>query len=762
MIVSSFVNKRKNKCESLAYDLVVVGGGITGVTCAITAAREGIRVALVQDRPVLGGNASSEVRIWMLGATSHMANNNRWAREGGLVDELMTENLYRNKEGNPVFLDALLIDKVCSEPNIDLFLNTAVSSVTKTDGKTIGSVHAFNSQNGTEYDFNAPLFADCSGDGIVGFLSGASFRVGAEDKEEFGENYIADKEVFGEMLGHTIFFYTKQTDHEVEYHAPDFAIKDIDRKIIRFGSSEYFNVDQHGCKYWWIEYGGRLDTVHDTEKIKYELWRVVYGIWDYIKNSGKYPQTANQTLEWVGIIPGKRESRRFCGHYTLTQDDIISRRTHYDAVAFGGWSIDLHPADGVYSSLRACNQWHSKGIYQIPYRCYLSRDIDNLLIGGRIISVSHVANGSTRVMCTCAYGGEVIGLSAAMCVNNGLLPADYIDKERIKELQHSLMERGHHIPDICCPDMDSLVSEASVAASSTLSLENLGGSAGYSKLSESSALLFPIEGRLPEMSVKVRCQEKTSLEIQLRASSRPGNFTPDETIATKVVELEEGEQTLDFAFDYAATESRYVFVCFMRNDKVEIEMASGVISGITTVYNTVNPAVSNYGRQVPPAGIGVEEFEFWCPKRIPYNTNIALRFASPLGGFEVGNLNKPVFRPVNSPNCWSAEWEDENPRLELVWKEKKSMNMFRIFFDSDYDQALESVQMKHHTNVSPHTVRSFRVEDGAGNLLADVKENHKAVCDIKLGQSVQTDRLIFTFQRPGAQVPVSVMGLIVR
>ena len=505
MITSDFVTNRKNKRETLDYDLVVVGGGITGVTCAITAAREGIKVALIQDRPVLGGNASSEVRIWMLGATSHMANNNRWSREGGLVDELMTENLYRNKEGNPVFLDALLIDKVCAERNIDLFLNTSVSAVTKNNDRMIASVDAFNSQNSTEYRFSAPLFADCSGDGIVGYLSGASFRIGAEDKDEFGEQFIADKEAYGEVLGHTIFFYTKQTDNPVEYHAPDFAIKNIEHKIIRINNSEYFNVEQHGCKYWWIEYGGRLDTVYDTEKIKYELWRVVYGIWDYIKNSGKYPQTSNQTLEWVGIIPGKRESRRFCGYYTLTQNDIILQNTHYDAVAFGGWSIDLHPADGVYSSLRACNQWHSKGIYQIPYRCYLSKDIDNLLIGGRIISVSHVAQGSTRVMCTCASGGEVIGLSAAMCTKNNVLPAAFMDKEKIKQLQRSLIERGHHIPNLDISAIDSLLSKASISVSSTLKLDNLGKSIGFMPLAESAATLLSIKGNLPRISLNVRC-----------------------------------------------------------------------------------------------------------------------------------------------------------------------------------------------------------------------------------------------------------------
>ncbi len=762
MITSDFVTNRKNKRETLDYDLVVVGGGITGVTCAITAAREGIKVALIQDRPVLGGNASSEVRIWMLGATSHMANNNRWSREGGLVDELMTENLYRNKEGNPVFLDALLIDKVCAERNIDLFLNTSVSAVTKNNDRMIASVDAFNSQNSTEYRFSAPLFADCSGDGIVGYLSGASFRIGAEDKDEFGEQFIADKEAYGEVLGHTIFFYTKQTDNPVEYHAPDFAIKNIEHKIIRINNSEYFNVEQHGCKYWWIEYGGRLDTVYDTEKIKYELWRVVYGIWDYIKNSGKYPQTSNQTLEWVGIIPGKRESRRFCGYYTLTQNDIILQNTHYDAVAFGGWSIDLHPADGVYSSLRACNQWHSKGIYQIPYRCYLSKDIDNLLIGGRIISVSHVANGSTRVMCTCAYGGEVIGLSAAMCTKNNVLPAAFMDKEKIKQLQRSLIERGHHIPNLDISAIDSLLSKASISVSSTLKLDNLGKSIGFMPLAESAATLLSIKGNLPRISLNVRCSERTSLEIQLRTSERMGNFTPCETIGTKTIHLDKGEQTIDFGFDYTTKQAKYLFICFMRNEKVEIEMASGIISGVTTVYNTVNPAVSNYGKQVPPADIGIEEFEFWCPKRIPNNSNIALHFHSPIDGFEAENLSRHIFRPVNSPNCWSADWNDITPWVDVHWNEKKALNTIRVFFDSDYDQALETVQMNHFFNISPHTVRNFSVEDGNGNNIAHITDNHNAVCNIVLKRTVITDRLVFRFERISDNAPVSVMGIIVK
>jgi hypothetical protein len=281
MKVENSTGKRSFVNKAIQADLVVTGGGLSGVCCAITAAREGCSVILVQDRPVLGGNASSEVRLWILGATSHMGNNNRWAREGGLVDEILVENTCRNPEGNPVIFDMILLDKVIAEPNITLLLNTAVYHVDKKDETTIASVKAFCSQNQTEYTLSAPLFCDASGDGVVGFLAGAAFRMGAESSEEFGEKFAPGKE-YGELLGHTLYFYSKDTGRPVNFVPPAFALKDI-TKIPRFKT---FNAKEFGCKLWWIEYGGRLDTVHDTEQIKWELWKVIYGVWDYIKNSG--------------------------------------------------------------------------------------------------------------------------------------------------------------------------------------------------------------------------------------------------------------------------------------------------------------------------------------------------------------------------------------------------------------------------------------------------------------------------------------------
>ena len=224
MFIGEFEKSRKPAKVHSRHSLVIVGGGITGVCCAITAARAGADVALIQDRPVLGGNASSEVRLWALGATSHMGNNNRWSREGGVIDEILVENTFRNREGNPVLFDMVLIDKVLSEPNITLYLNTCVYDA-EMSGRTVRSVTAFNPQTGTHHTIEGDLFADCSGDGALAYMAGAEYRMGAEDREEYGEKFAPDKTRYGELLGHSILFYIKDTGRPVRFEAPEFALK---------------------------------------------------------------------------------------------------------------------------------------------------------------------------------------------------------------------------------------------------------------------------------------------------------------------------------------------------------------------------------------------------------------------------------------------------------------------------------------------------------------------------------------------------------
>src|SRR5512137_532589 len=242
MIKNQPVARRDLALQKLECALAVAGGGLAGICCAITAARAGLKVVVIQDRPVLGGNASSEVRLWILGATSHMGNNNRWAREGGVIDEIQLENLYRNPEGNPLILDTLLLEKVIEEPNITLLLNTAVFELEKQDRDTIKSIRAFCSQNSTLYEVSAPLFCDASGDGIVGFLAGAAFRIGAEARAEFGELFAPEK-ASSELLGHSLYFYSKDTGRPVKFIPPSFALRDI-TKIPRWRDIRF---NDNGC-----------------------------------------------------------------------------------------------------------------------------------------------------------------------------------------------------------------------------------------------------------------------------------------------------------------------------------------------------------------------------------------------------------------------------------------------------------------------------------------------------------------------------------
>ncbi len=749
------VIRRELATHHLAFDLVVVGGGLPGCCAAITAARAGIKVALVQDRPVLGGNASSEVRLWVLGATSHMGNNNRWAREGGVIDEILVENTFRNREGNPVLVDALLLEKVVSEPNITLLLNTAVYEVEKDDADTIRSVVGFCSQNSTRYHLSAPLFCDASGDGVLGFLSGAAFRMGAESSEEFGEKFAPSQE-YGELLGHSLYFYTKDTGRPVNFVPPSFALKDI-TQIPRWRD---FNARDQGCKLWWVEYGGRLDTVHATEEIKWELWRVVYGVWNYIKNSGKFPEAANLTLEWVGAIPGKRESRRFEGDYILRQQDIVEQRAHPDAVGYGGWSIDLHPSDGVFSEKPGCNQWHAKGIYQVPYRCLYSRNITNLFLAGRIISASHVAFGSSRVMATSAHLAQAVGAAAALCRKQGLRPRALAESSRIGELQLALQRTGQHIPGVVVDDPDDLAARARVSASSEFTLAELPPDGPWLPLQDGWAMLLPVTaGSTLDFWLSADASSASNLRVELRESSRADNHTPDVTLEWSTVALDAGESEVRISFEHVFSDSRYAFVCFFGHAGIRLRTSQRRVTGVLSLCHSVNLAVAKSAVQTPPADIGVDTFEFWQPRRRPGGHNIALRFAQPIALFGAANVLNGLTRPTNQPNAWVAAPHEERPVLTLQWDTSQQIKRVVLGFDTDFDHPMESVLMGHPENRMPFCVRGYRLLDGEGKVLAESDEHHQTRAIVVFERPVVTSVLRVELQRPEANIPAALFEI---
>lgn len=755
MIKSAGTDLREFPQVRMDSDLVVVGGGLSGVCCAITAARKGLKVTLVQDRPVLGGNASSEVRLWVLGASSHMGNNNRWAREGGVIDEILVENTYRNPEGNPIIFDAIILDKVVSEPNVSLLLNTAVFQVEK-NGSSISSVTAFCSQNQNEYILTAPLFCDTSGDGVVGFLAGAAFRMGAESAAEFGELF-APGETYGELLGHSLYFYTKDTSKPVKFIAPSFALKDI-TKIPRYKS---FNAKDQGCKLWWIEYGGRLDTVHDTENIKWELWKVVYGVWDYIKNSGKFPESENMTLEWVGMIPGKRESRRFEGDYLLKQQDIVDQQHFDDAIAFGGWSIDLHPADGVFSEKPGCNQWHSKGIYEVPYRCIYSKNVDNLFFGGRIISVTHVAFGSSRVMATGAYIAQASAMAAVLCLKHNVLPRHLLEKEFLGILQTELQKAGQHIPSLKLQDKRNLVHDATVTASSELTFSGLPETGMQKQLGISVAQLLPLQaGKLPEMNIHIYASEQTEIEISLQVSSKAGNFTPDITIESKRVALTEGKNCVPLLFNAELSQTAYAFVSFKKNPLIILPYSDKRVTGILSVFNLINASVSNYGKQSPPEGIGMDTFEFWCPQRRPEGNNLSFSITPGLACFSAQNIKNGIARPTDQPNAWVADWNDPAPQLRLQWQEPKVISEMILKFDTDFDHPMESVLMTHPETVMPFCVRDYIIYDDKQEIVYRGTGNYQSINRIVFDRPLLTTELTIAVKHPSENVPAAIFELL--
>jgi|GEM_PF-158740 len=729
---------------------------LSGTCAAITAARAGLTVTLVHDRPVLGGNGSSEVRLWMLGATAHMGNNNRWAREGGVVGEILIENLYRNPDGNPLIVDTILLEKVITEPNIRLLLNTAAWEITKSDADTIESVRAFCSQNSTLYDVRAPLFMDASGDGVIGFLSGAAFRMGAETSDEFGEA-LAPSAEYGELLGHSIYFYTKDIGKPVKFIPPSFALEDI-TQIPRFRS---FNSKEQGCRLWWIEYGGRLDTVHDTETIKWELWKVVYGVWNHIKNSGIFPDAETLTLEWVGHIPGKRESRRFEGDYMLRQQDLIAQHRHPDAVAYGGWALDLHPADGIYSEKPGCNQWHARGVYQIPYRTLYSRNITNLFIIGRIMSASHVAFSSSRVMLTGAHAAQAAAMAAVLCHKNGVLPAQIAQTPYIETLQRELLRRGQYIPHVPLSDPDDLMNTAQLSTSSALALVSLPDDGQTVPLRYSWAQMLPIPAGapVPAITFTVDVAQPTTLRFELRTSDAPANHTPDVLLASDEIDLPMGvNQHVTFSPAVRVDQARYIFACLMKNPAISVHTSEKRVTGILSVANAQNPAVSNFGVQQPREDIGIETFEFWVPMRRPHGRNLAFTLSAPLSVFDVENVRNGWGRPTFAPNAWVAALDDAAPCLQAQWAQPQTIAKITLSFDSDFDHPMETVLMGHPESRILFCVNAFRIRAGE-TLVAQVDDNHLGEVTLTLAEPLVTNQLQIEILTMQGDVPASVFAM---
>ncbi len=438
--------------HDLRCDIVVAGGGPAGVPCAIAAARNGAQVILCHDRPVLGGNASSEVRMHIVGAngTGHFdrgAELETEAREGGFIEEIRLENAVRNPQRSPSMFDLILYEKCRAEANLTLLLNTTVTGV-EMNGDTIVAAIAERQSTEDRFHITAPSFVDCTGDGRLGAEAGALFMEGREDTAQHGES-LAQTKADTHRLGSTILLQARRHDRPMPFVAPEWARAfSKDDLALRLYATPGEEEPTHEYGYWWAEYGGTLDTIKDNEQIRDELLAVVLGIWNHVKNGpeGTSPDAdpfdaSHWALDWFGFLPGKRESRRFVGHHILTQNDVMTSRNFDDAIAFGGWSIDLHPPEGIDApTMEPCVQHPVPWIYDIPLSACISRNITNLAFAGRNISATHVAFASTRVMATCAVMGQGLGTALAHAAKQKLaLPQLLNSGDALREIQQQLL-----------------------------------------------------------------------------------------------------------------------------------------------------------------------------------------------------------------------------------------------------------------------------------------------------------------------------------
>ncbi|WP_338701455.1 FAD-dependent oxidoreductase [Streptomyces sp. Q6] len=715
--------------EEAHYDIAVIGGGLAGTCAAIAAARLGRRVALVHNRPVLGGNASSEIRVWVCGATAHGVH--RWARETGVMGELYTENQYRNPEGNPYYWDQVVLDAVLAEPLIDLYLNTDVREVDASGPQDAREVHSCTGwMMGSErrITFHARQFLDCTGDGLLGHLAGARYRIGREARSEHGEPWAPD-EADEALLGSTILFHTKDAGHPVKFVPPAYARDLTSTPILR---NRVLRTGDNGCDYWWIEWGGELDTVHDNERIRDELQAAIMGIWDHIKNSGEFPDAANLTLEWVGSLPGKREYRRFVGDYVLTQQDILEQRQFEDRVAFGGWSVDLHPVQGMYADEPGARQRYADGVFHIPLRSLYSANVTNLLFAGRNISATHIAFGATRVMATCATLGEAAGTAAALCVDEGLTPRELAVK-RPELVRRTLLRQDASVIGVRDDDPADLARTARVSASShldRLAAEPTAEAPGEPcPLTRDLALLLPVDPALDTVDLLVHGADDgrpRQLTVELWGTGLPENGVPvDHLTTTTVTVAPGGPHWVTARLDHRPQAPENVVLIVRSCPGTALVLVPERTDGVLALRRRVEGDAA-VDHDIPEEeGQLVLEWQARGLRRssFAFRASPATRAFAPeqtVGGYQ---------RPYGGPRLWSSD-PLADQWLRLDWDREQQLAEVRVVFDDDVDEYLNNLH-RHRTpyEVMPELVRDYRVEhqdaDGDWHTLLTVTGNRR-------------------------------------
>jgi hypothetical protein len=702
------------KLVTITADITIAGGGLAGVCAAIAAARQGRTVSLIQNRPVLGGNSSSEIRVWTRGSTG---GGNLFSEEMGILGELKLANQYKNPEGNPILWDEILLDAVYQEHAISLFLNTLVVDVAHQDGH-IQSLTALEINSERRFQFLSPVYVDATGDGFIAASAGLSYVIGKECNGTYGEEH-APEQFDPTTQGCTILMTFIKRDRPVAFVPPSYAYPiEYIEKLLNNGG-RMVSEKSNGCDFWWVEFGGQKDTINEIAFITLELKRLTLGIYNYIKNSGKFDADTLE-LNWTGSLPGKRESRRFVTEYVLTETDILQNRTFNDVAFHGGWYLDFHPSEGIYSKADFCTQI-PVDLYGIPLRCLFSSQRDNLLVCGRILGASHAAFASTRIMDTCALSGQAAGTAASVLVSDQLKTPDLLDKSVYARIQALLVEGDMLLPGY---HQETISENIHVEASSVI--DGLPGKeCGALSCHRDCFLAIPTE-LAAVSSLFLDAKQEALLQVSYRYAALPSRNSKQGEWFHGILELKQGRTSVDLA-RFSRKEDAYLLLVLHASHGVSIPLVNkdlvGVLCGLRDSATYHHPLLS------------IRSFVSYGPE----------------------NLINGHSRPYNRAHIWLSG-KEEQPTIRLNLEKSRSITAISLFFDCGLSEEMVSSRVAdvdpHHniqlrSGVSPNLVRDFDVYVRIGDedvLVRRIRDNYQRHVMVRF-ECCDTASLLIRFLR---------------
>ncbi|MDF2721875.1 MAG: hypothetical protein K0Q59_1550 [Paenibacillus sp.] len=749
-----------------AYAVVVCGGGLAGFCAAVAAARSGVRTCLIHDRPVFGGNSSSEVRVVPHGAARFHA----YARETGIISELLIELLSQNHElmsdgGHNAVWDRILYDMAMETEELHVYLNTSVVGVNKNGERHIESIVARVSNAEVELTLCADIFVDCTGDGIVADLAGCEWMMGTESRSETLEPH-APPEASDGVMGSSIQFRAVDIGKPAPFKPPSWAFRYDDASFF-YEKGRGLSRYKHG--YWWLTIGLPWHTIHDNEQVRHQLTRHVLGVWDWIKNKDPVlkEKAAHMALDWVGQIPGKRESRRIKGMLTLSEHDVLAGNRFPDEIAFGGWYIDLHSPYGLLDQQKPEQLYETEdgiakpslvcGPYGLPLRMLIAKDADNLMMAGRNASVTHVALGTVRVMATTALMGQAAGTAAAFAVRQGVKAEELpFDGRSMKQIQQKLLRAGCFLPNAANEDADDLARSAKVRASSEACLRGVGPDStgfvldlkthsrekkvdknepspgihdellhrrgqwlalGTERIDRISVCLSNTSDVVQKVSAKLAlaesiwdyrlCEEMDMLaETELRVE--PG--------ALQWVHWELGE-----AAAMPGAVGQYVRLDLLPNPHVRWHCAGAIEPGMMSAYDTG-------GRM----------------RRYKYGQTLSFQLSPPQPCYAASNVLSGVTRPHRYTNMWRSAPNEALPQwIELEWDNRVAVGQVELAFAGHLFRELEHAGETPFYR-DPQTAKDYRIYgwiQGEWTELVSVQDNVQRRRVHKLPQAIETSRL---------------------